>query len=68
MFEILPALALSTSRGIMESLKTIENSAAIEASTINRPMNRTELPGAACHSSNKDRILTTAEAPIQRFL
>ena len=65
MLEILPMSALETRRGIMESLKTVENSAAIEASEkAATTQNRLE-PGAANHSRQRLTILIAAKTPIQ---
>ena len=64
MFDILPISSLETSRGIIESLKTIENSAATEARLKNSSGQISGEPGAANHSSDSDTIWITAKKPI----
>ncbi len=64
MFEMRPISFGATSRGIIESLKTMENSAAIDASEKNTSGNIRPEPGAANHSMISDRILMMAKKPI----
>ena len=65
--EMRPISSFGTSRGIMESLKTIENSAATDASEKKNRAKTMLEPGAACQSSSSDTILMTAKNPIQGF-
>ena len=64
MLEILPISALETSRGIIESLNTVENSAATEASEKHSTTRNRFDPGAANHSAQRLVILIAAKKPI----
>ncbi len=64
MLEIRPISALGTSRGIIELLKTVENSAATEASEKHSTTRNRLEPGAANHSTNRLVILIAAKKPI----
>ena len=65
MLETRPISARWTRRGIIASLKTIENSAAICAATIRVAASASEEPGAAVHRSDRAETWTTASPPIQ---
>ncbi len=67
MLEMRPVSAGLTSRGIIESLKTMENSAATVASTIIAMAKTRLLPGAAFQRARSERIFMTAKAAIQGF-
>ena len=64
MLDTLPISSLETSRGIIESLKTIENSAATEARLKNSSGTSSGEPGTANHSIDSETIWMTAKKPI----
>ena len=63
-FEIRPIWSLETRRGIIESLKTMENSAATVARQKNSNTQTSEEPGTANHNMQREMTLSTAKAPI----
>ena len=64
MLEIRPISLLGTRRGIIESLNTVENSAATEASEKKNTTRKRFEPGAANHSRQRLMILIAAKNAI----
>ena len=64
MLEMRPISLLDTRRGIIESLNTVENSAATEASEKNSTTRNRFEPGAANHSRQRLMILIAAKKAI----
>ena len=64
MLEMRPISFSGTSRGIIESLKTMENSAAIDAREKKSSGAMRLEPGAANHSIDRAMIWMTAKKPI----
>ena len=64
MLEMRPISLFGTSRGIIESLNTVENSAATEASENSATIRNRFEPGAANQSKVRLQILIAAKNPI----
>ncbi len=60
--------AIGTRRGIIESLNTVENSAATDAHEKRRTIRKRFEPGAASHSRQRLTILMAAKKAIHGFL
>jgi len=67
MLETRPTSFWPISRVIIESLKTIENSADVVARTMRRTIKATEEPGAAVQRRQRAAILIIAKKAIQGF-
>lgn len=66
--EIRPTFSGVVRRGIMESLKTMENSAAMEARIMKVTGQRRAEPGAANHNIERLAIFSVAKNAIHGFL